>query len=161
MLAAGLVGSLVLTHQLSTDATALGHLNAVFFRPGAYRRAVNPRSGGPTLTAAIPASAYPPTGFDIRGDVTFQPGAIISTQVDLVRHAVQTESHGLRIRRSVEIIRNHDRHASRHNAYRPGTSGRCQNNARVSVGEPPHRLWSLLPADPGMRGERACRGGKA
>ena len=85
---AELVGRLVLTHQVCADTAALGNLKAVLFRPGTYRRTVNARRGYSTRAAAIPASAYPAAGLDIRGKVLYQPGVIIRAQVDLVCHAV-------------------------------------------------------------------------
>src|SRR5215469_14305832 len=104
---AGLVGGLVLTHQLGADTAALGNLQAILLRPGAHRRTVNPRASRSSLAATIPASGYPPARLDVGRKVTFQLGSVTRAQVDLVRHAVQGERHGFSILRSVEVISNH------------------------------------------------------
>lgn len=142
-----LVSGLVLAHEIGADTATLGDLKTVLLRPRAYRRPVNPRPARPDLTAATPAPCYPPARLDIRSKVPCEPGAIVRAQIDLVRHAVQAECHGLGILRSVEVISNNDCNTPRHEAHSPGISGRCQNSARTTQNETANRRRPVRAAD--------------
>jgi hypothetical protein len=101
-------------HDIGTDATPLRHSQPRISCPRPNRRTIDPGRSRRLASPAPTATPHPPTPGDERRQRVGQPGPVRLPQIDLVAHPVQAEAHGLRSRRTIEIIRDYHRDIPRH-----------------------------------------------
>jgi len=100
----GLVGGLVLPHDLGADPAALGDRQARLAGPRPDGGAVHPLGRGAATAPPPAAAASSSAGRDERRERGGQPGLVRLRQVDLVTHSVDAEGDGLGVRRPVDVV---------------------------------------------------------